>query len=191
MKFVMGKNIVAFYFLLVAMLFWASLIVYKSTEKAILSSELIMHTHEVRHMSDNVLLDILNIESGFRGYLLTRNELFLEHYFSSVTSIAGNLAAMDKLTKGNPEQQLRINAVAKTSSDRLTYLNKIIEFTRQEKLKEKDISDILYSGKILTDKVRNIITIINLEESKLLKQQNIDNDKNNGKVRLLYFGLLT
>ncbi len=172
------------------MLLWASLIVYRSTEKAILSSDLIMRTHEVRHMSDNVLLDILNIESGFRGYLLTKNHLFLEHYSSSSTTIVSYLAALAELTKDNPEQQLRIKALEKTAMDRLVYSNKIIDFAEREVLQEKDIADILYSGKILTDKVRNSINIINLEESKLLKQRNIDNDKNNEKVRLLYFGLL-
>ena len=76
-----SDKITTFFFTLLAIALIATLVVfYNNTKKVKLSANLVEHTQEVLVKSNNVLLDILNIESGSRGYVLTENEAFLKPF---------------------------------------------------------------------------------------------------------------
>ena len=66
------------------------------------------HTHLVLRKSDNVFIDVLNIETGSRGYVLTGDESFLESYSISLSLVLNNVSELAELTRDNPGQTLRI-----------------------------------------------------------------------------------
>jgi CHASE3 domain sensor protein len=98
-----------FYFLCIIALASILVFFYYNNEKIKSTKFFVDHSNEVRMMNDDVLIDILNIETGTRGYVITGNEIFLEPYIKSANKIHQNLDRLRKLSQNNPSQLTRIN----------------------------------------------------------------------------------
>jgi CHASE3 domain sensor protein len=48
------------------------------------SSDSAEHAQEVLRKNDNVLLDILDIETGVRGYIISENDVYLDTFNNAV-----------------------------------------------------------------------------------------------------------
>jgi PAS domain S-box-containing protein len=190
MKFLLEKRISLFYFLLAAALVSILLFFYYNNKKVKAASDLVEHTQEVLRTSDCVLLDILDIETGSRGYALTGNEIFLEPFNKGVASIKSNLSKLALLVIDNPKQHLRIDSLKNTADERLVLINRMIDTRRQNKLNEAEKIFIVGKGKILTDKIRSIISIVNAEEFGLLNKRKTEIEKNNTNSELIFLLLL-
>ncbi|HEY3389387.1 MAG TPA: PAS domain S-box protein, partial [Prolixibacteraceae bacterium] len=190
MKFILEKRITLFYFLLAAALVSILVFFYYNAKKVKSASDLVEHTQEVLRMNDSVLLDILDIETGSRGFALTGNEMFLEPFNKAVTIIGSNLASLTQLTRDNPIQQERVRSLKNTADERLILINSLIEGRRQNKLSEQEKINIVEKGKILTDKIRSIISAVSTEEFDLLRQRKTEIEKNNKNSELIFLLLL-
>jgi len=190
MKFILEKRITLFYFILTAALVSILVFFYYSTKKVKSASDLVEHTQEVLRMSDSVLLDILNVESCSRGYALTGNDLFLDSFDKQISTINTNLTSLELLTTDNPNQLVRVKSLKKTADERLVLLTSMIDSKRHDILSETGKIEIVGKGKILTDKIRGIISSINLEEFSLLNQRKIATEKNNTNSELIFLVLL-
>jgi len=190
MKFTLEKTLVFYFFLAAIALVSVLVIFYFDTQKIKSTSDLVEHTQEVLRKSDNVLLDILNIETGSRGYIITGNNFFLEPFNNAITTINRHLSELAILTKDNPHQQLRINSLKKVVEERLVFTKYSIEVRKLNGLEgtEKIIAN--EKGKILTDKIRNIISDINSEELRLLKQRKQGVEKDIQYFTLVFIALL-
>ncbi len=190
MKFILEKRITLFYFLLGAALLSILVFFYYNAKKVKVASELVEHTQEVLRMNDRVLLDILDIETGSRGYALTGNEILLEPFHKGSVSINSNLTSLLSLTSDNPNQQARINLLKATADERLLLINRLIDAKKQNVLSESEKLLIVGNGKILTDKIRSIISDINAEELGLLSQRKVEIEKNNSSSTFIFLVLL-
>lgn len=152
---------------------------YVNTKNIKLANDSVEHTQEVLHVSDNILLDVLNIETGSRGYLLSKNDIFIEPFNVAIATINKNLKTLDHLTKDNPSQQLRIKNLKIATIKRILFSNHLIEVRRLHDLSTTEALMSNGQGKRLTDKVRNIITEINAEEFRLLKIRKDETKKSN------------
>ncbi len=65
------------------------------------------HTNEVITAADATLIGLINMETGFRGYMATGDENFLEPYHVGEVEVAETLAELKELTSDNPAQVAR------------------------------------------------------------------------------------
>ncbi len=147
---------------------------------------MVEHTQEVLRKSDNVLLNILNIETASRGYVLTANELFLDPFHKATDSISQNLLELAEITKGNPIQKLRVDSVISMSDQRSIVTRKMILDRRNNELTEEEKLTILSQGKLITDQIRRIVNDINAEEFRLLRQKRSEYENENKRVEELF-----
>lgn len=189
-KFTLEKKIIFFFFLAASALLSVLVIFYYNAQKVKSTNDLVEHTQEVLRKSDNVFLDVLNIETGSRGYSLTGNENYLEPFNNAVITINSNIEKLALLTKDNLNQQSRIDSLKKVVEERLIYTKNTIEVRKKNGLNEaeKIVTDGM--GKILTDKIRSIIAAINSEEVHLLEQRKKENEKSNKNSGLIFLALL-
>src|SRR5665648_511607 len=190
MKFILEKRITLFYVLLGAALVSILVFFYYNAKKVKIAGDLVNHTQEVLRMSNSVLLDIVDMETGARGYLLTGNEIFLEPYKIGAASINRNLAILAYLVIDNPNQQLRVRSLKATSDERSVSLNSQIDSKKMNALNETEKGEIIERGKIQTDKIRSIISDINTEELGLLSQRKVEIEKNNSSSQFIFLVLL-
>lgn len=190
MRSFLEKKIIIFYFLAVAVVIAVLIVFYFNTQKVKTTSYLVEHTQEVIHKSDNVLVNVLNMETGLRGYLLTGEETFLSPYYNGFATMNGDINDLRNLTKDNTNQYPRLDTLNRASNARTALIQIIIERKQQNKLTEQDIIEYLQKGKTINSKIRNVLSIINWEEFRLLNQRRQENDNNNKKSELLFLSLL-
>ena len=190
MTFIIEKKTTLFYILSAILLTTVLVIFYVNGQKDIASTKKLIHTQEVINKSDEVLLDVLNIESGFRGYLLSGNKIFLEPYNKYKILTSSNLDELEALAKENPNQQSRIALLKNTVAQRLAFTERYVTATHPTLLNDAEKIAIIEEGKFLTDKIRDAIASINNEEFSLLTIRKIENEKINQFSGLLFFLLL-
>ena len=127
MTFSLNKKNNLFYYiaiasivLLLAVFYYNSLIV-KSTEV------LVDHTNRVINKNNEVLLQIVNVETSVRGFVLTNKEEFLVPYNESRQKLSQNLAALLTLTKDNPTQHTRIKKLEESIKRRIQISQLLID----------------------------------------------------------------
>lgn len=190
MKSFLEKRVIVFYFLAIAVVISVLFVFHNSTQKVKTTSYWVEHTEEVLHKSDNVLVDVLNMEAGIRGYLLAKDEVFLAPYYSGLSTMNATISELTKLTKDNVSQQSRMDTLKKVSDKRIAFMEQTIEARKLNKLSEAEMIAWLAEGKILNDRIRGIISLINSEEFTLLKQRKIESDKGNRNSELIFLSLL-
>ncbi len=89
----------------------AMMVFYQFEQEARSAHALVEHTFEVRSQIRDVLMLLLNAETGTRGYLLTRQEAFLEPYLEARTRLEAPLASLEKLLSDSPAQSNRLAKV--------------------------------------------------------------------------------
>lgn len=152
---------------------------YVNTKNIKSASDSIEHTQKVLRISDNILLNVLNIETGSRGFLLSKNDLYIEPFNKSIATINDNLESLQKLTQDNASQQLRIKNLKMAVTKKIEFSNHLIDLRRLHDLSTTEALMSNGQGKRLTDKISTIITEINAEEFRLLKLRKDENKKSN------------
>ncbi|MDT0358960.1 methyl-accepting chemotaxis protein [Herbaspirillum huttiense F1] len=72
------------------------------------ASAMNVHTYEVMGAADDMLLNMVNIETGIRGYVASGNEAFLDPYKSGRKNFRMAFNKAKALTADNPAQQKRL-----------------------------------------------------------------------------------
>jgi PAS domain S-box-containing protein len=190
MKFILGKKTTYFYILSVIILTMVLLVFYVNNQEATASGERMMHAHKVIGKSHDILLDAINVETGFRGFLLSKDERFLEPFDVGQANIGKDVDTLILLTKDIPKHKILVASLKKNSEERVLYAKKYIERQRHYLLSDKEKINIIVRGKVLTDQLRSSIDAITKEELKWLKLRKEENKKSNQLSGLLFILLL-
>lgn len=87
------------------------------------SAKRVAHTHELLFYSQKVLILLVDIETGARGYIITWKKPFLASLKKSQKEIYNELSLVKTITGDNPEQQVRIDSLT-------MYNDKAVAFIR-------------------------------------------------------------
>src|SRR5580658_6685442 len=79
----------------------------------------VQHTHEVLENLDEVQFAMETITSSVRGFLLVKDESYLDRYRAARLSLEQHMAAIRDLTVDNPLQQRRISDLERLAARRL------------------------------------------------------------------------
>ena len=189
MKFITLKKISIFYLLAAALLVLVLLIFYFNNSKLKSTNLLVEQTQNIIKKNNDVLIDVLNLETGARGYLLSGNEIFLPPYNSAVQALNKNIAKLLVLTKPKSLQQLRVDSLFITANEELALAHKMVSAKKENDFSDIEKIDLIERGKIFADKIREIVAEINTEAFSILKQQKANSEKT-GKNAELFFVML-
>ncbi|SFH94499.1 PAS domain-containing protein [Planctomicrobium piriforme] len=93
--------------------------------------ELVNHTYEVQQVGTVFLRHMVDAETGYRGFLLTSNEMFLEPYDTATQQIPPRIIRLQTLTVDNPDQAQRVKNLDARSRQLLRQLEQGILQHRQ------------------------------------------------------------
>ena len=71
----------------------------------------VVHSYDVRNAARDLSQAVTDAETGQRGYLLTGDQSYLEPYHQALGTIDERLQALQEMTKDDPLQFLRVNAI--------------------------------------------------------------------------------
>jgi signal transduction histidine kinase/CheY-like chemotaxis protein len=129
----------------------------------------VVHTLEVEERLSRVLSRLQDAETGQRGYLITRDEAYLEPYFAGARLIDADLRELEAAVADNPEQAARARELSRWGRARVERLSVGIGFARRGD--HDGAAETLRQGigKRLMDRARGIVATMKSEENRLLK----------------------
>jgi PAS domain S-box-containing protein len=141
---------------------------WRSTRQTFAAASWVAHTHEVLTSLENVLSDLVDTETGARGYLLTGDARFLEPYEHGTRALPAHLDATRRLTADNPAQQQRLQALGHAIAAKLAFVQRVIGVRRADLSDSASRMVAMGEGKTLMDEVRRQVDVLEREEQRLL-----------------------
>lgn len=128
------------------------------------------HTVEARVEIGALLNNLVDAESGQRGFSLTRDEGFLQPYRSAMALIDKRYERLRALTADNPQQQQRMQALRPLLNEKLAYMQRAVESRRLGAAPLQDDS-----GRMMMSDIRAALTEMDEAEQQLLhaREQNM------------------
>lgn len=127
-----------------------------------------VHTLNVIRAGDDVLKAMLAGETGQRGFMLTKDESFLEPYNDARVLLPEALDRLKRLTADNPVQQRRAEALEGLVAQRWEQYDRSISKVRAGDWDPALIPDYLRNGRRTMDAIRGELGAMVNEEERLL-----------------------
>jgi signal transduction histidine kinase len=161
-------------FAILIAIFIVDFFVNQSLSRQVLTNTSFVSNSEMVIRNSNQLHKIvIDMQSGFRGYLLTDQESFLSNYNEGIRTYPRLMAEQRKLIS-NPEQLARLDSITFLHDKWLEYSEELIAAKLEAAEKGTDKYNKLFErrfrmevGKILNDKIKNIFHEFDAEEYRL------------------------
>jgi len=147
----------------------------------------IHHTNQVILISERLLGHLRDSETGQRGFLLTRNDNYLEPYNIGITKAKSDFDLLRKLTLDNMLQQTRLSKIQELMRNKFVELEETIQLSKQGKY--DDALAIVKSdlGKNKMDAIRQQFSEFISEEERLLELRHDEYSKGQAFLRNAFF----
>ena len=188
-----GKKIALGFAACFVLLLLVAGVAYRSLETLTQASDWVRHSHEVIARVDELYLELKNVESGVRGFLLTGDETFLESYRKTLGGgrYRELLKALRQLTADNPSQQRQADAIEAAVSAYMAFEARLIEQRGQAGpagLEAASRAIQAGGGMRLIKELQRLVQEYHETESDLLKKRAEDVEAAAGSARATLIG---
>ena len=170
-------------FLAISVLFAAVVVINYQLSRAVLrNSQRVARSQRITGEATTLLRNIIDMETGFRGYLLIGNEAVLGPYYEGERNLLGRFAQLrNALPDGSPQQE-RVIRGQYLFQQWASYSHLLIGEKREalrrnpnqtglDGLEHRNLTTDL-TGKVLMDQIRVLFTVFDREEAEIrLKQR--------------------
>ena len=119
------KLVIGFSLIIILSIF-DSYIDYKLSREVTKNAHFLTNSEAVIRYSTTLHKSIIEMQSGFRGYILTSNEHFLEPYYEGLMEIPHHFNSLDSLIDENPGQMAKLRFIKKLHNQWIQYADQII-----------------------------------------------------------------
>ena len=150
---------------------------------------MVEHTYQVLEQAESMLKNMIDVQSGQRGYLITGTAEFLETYNLARSAVLQDVQELRRLTVDNLSQQQRLDELALLVTERLAIANELIALRRTQGFKAIQTSAALGRGQAVLEQIRLLQHKIVAEEQRLLAERS-QRQSNSIRFTLLSIGSL-
>jgi methyl-accepting chemotaxis protein len=140
-----------------------------STRDFMLASRLTHHTHEVLGVLDGIVSSAQDVEVGYRGFLLTGEESYLEPFADAQARLTGDLKHLSQLVSDNPGQQQRAKVLGAAVIDRMNNLAMGVNARREQGSDVTRNAILATQGRGMLLSLRKAAADMRQEENRLLE----------------------
>ena len=180
------------FFISALVLLTLSILSYRRFEQQKISSDWVNHTYLVKLKLEEAFSTILAAEGIQRGYLLTRDSIFLNLFLQSRSTAPQLVSQIDSMLYDNTEQKQNLKEFDRLARSRITWLARVIDVSNTN-VTDKDLKKLLLDGKLITDSLRVQMNRMLKEEDDLLRIR-IDEKHRQEKraaIFILFFSLFS
>ncbi|PZP85824.1 MAG: histidine kinase [Azospirillum brasilense] len=146
-------------------------ITYWNTRMLSVNAATVAHTHEVITGLDDLLSALRDAETGQRGYLLTKEDAYLDPFRAGVNQVEPQLQKLVELTQDNPLQQRRLEAMRPVLAAKISEMEETVRVRHVDGF-EKAIAMVRTDrGKAIMDSLRRQVGEMQGEERRLRQQR--------------------
>jgi PAS domain S-box-containing protein len=117
------------------------------------------------------LAELLNIETGVRGFVLSGDEKFLEPYLEGLASVQQSIATAERLARDKPDEQQQLRLLEPLIQQKVAFVAETIQLCRQGDIDGARQRIASGQGKQIMDQIRKVIGQVEAEESELLRRR--------------------
>ena len=143
----------------------------RSTEATVNSAHWVAHTLQVRAELEGTVADLIEAETGVRGYIITGDTSYLAPYHAAETTLGRRVAGLRTLTADNPAQQRRLDSLETLVATRLERFRWTIDTRRTGGPAAAGRAVIGGRGKELLQLVHQVVTRMEDDETQLLARR--------------------
>lgn len=129
------------------------------------ASKLVARSIDIRERSERFLGNLLDAETGQRGFLLTGDEAYLEPYNDKRAELLPSLDQIEQLAAYSPTQLERLKSARAITTRKLGEMAETIALMRRGQRSEAVALVTQGTGNRLTQGLREVISAIQLEEN--------------------------
>ncbi len=163
MKLSLERRVALWFVLVGAIMIVSSVAMWRSLDRFIETRDQVERSHRIIVGIEGFLSQMKDAETGQRGFLLTKQEAFLEPYHSALASLDQNMADLRLLMADDPGQRARMEALRLLVREKLAYLRTNIAARRSDGM-EAGWNERLVEGKRIMDSMRLIVGRMEAEE---------------------------
>jgi serine phosphatase RsbU (regulator of sigma subunit)/CHASE3 domain sensor protein len=142
----------------------------ENTKQLVENERWVKHTYDVLEDLDNLLVTVLDAETGQRGYLLTGKRRFLKPYQQAIDRVGRQLAELARDTADNLQQQQSLPVLRAAIVDHLQSLEETLALHSSTVDSELDVQR-LEREKQSMDRVRGLVSAMRQQEVSLLGER--------------------
>lgn len=176
--------------MIVLMIAVPAIITYRAENELRDSMQWVTHTQAVEQAIDRLLVCLTDAESGQRGFVLTKQENFLDSYHEGVPAIGPGLVALRTLTVDNPVQVENIRQLQPLLDQKLEFMEKTIALEKAGQPDQAMAMIVTGTGKKLMDGIRAVLTKMAREEKGLLGERQKQLNNRVQLARTILWGLV-
>jgi PAS domain S-box-containing protein len=147
------------------------------------SDRWVRHSHEVLEDLQSSLSTMQDVESSYRGFVITGNERFLKSYGASILRPRQEETVIQHLTEDNPEQQRQLTNLHRLADQEIQYAETVIGLRRTKGLAAAADSMRTGEGLWIMDEYKNVIGNMRDEELRLLVLRDADAKRRLGQTK--------
>ena len=179
------SRIIAGFGAALALLICVGILSFWSIVKNANERQWVNHTHLVLEKLDALSANLIDAETGERGYLLTGEESYLAPYNGAASRVHESSKDLKELTADNPIQQRALDRLEPVITARLALLDRAIEIRRQGGLAAGAEFVVEGRGKREMDEARVEIATMRQEEGGLLEQRSVGVERTSWRTRVV------
>lgn len=161
------------FFISLLILFLIGFITVKHINNISDSSKSLLHTIEVNLELEHMYSYIKDSENSMRGYLISKDSLYLKLYQTDIKNINNSFSSLKKLTSDNPAQQQNLQSLYKIINMRYAYMDSYSNFNNNFDVNRNDTFKKNFNeSSILLAEIRGKLNEMVDIEKFLLKQRN-------------------
>ena len=141
-EWTVGKKLALGFGLALALLLIVGGVSYWSINSLIENANWVAHTHQVLENLEAVISLLKDAETGQRGFVLTRQDRYLEPYQAALVNLDQRVKELRRLTEENDDQQRRIDSLEPLIKQKLEELRETIDLRRKDKDPGKDVVEL-------------------------------------------------
>ena len=148
-----------------------ALIAWRGAALSADTNQSVNHSNEVLKKLNLVFEDLVNVETGSRGYALTGQQSYLEPYVIGSSRALGDLADLRQLVAGNSRQVERAARLADLARHRIAVAKMTVEMRYVEGLFGASALVAAAEGKEVMESTRAVVDSMRQDENRLLAQR--------------------
>lgn len=137
------------------------------------SSKILIHTYEVNLELERLYSYIKGSESSMRGYLISKDSIYLTPYHTDIKNINKSFSILKKITRDNPQQQKNLEYLYRIINKRYEYMTSYSNFNNNFDIDRNEIFKKNFNeSSVLLAQIRNKLNEMVKTENTFIKQRN-------------------
>ena len=125
-----GRSIVILLAGAILLMLAANVTTFVMIQRTAALNEQVERSQQVRRVAGELLISLVDAETGQRGFLLSGDPAFLAPYNRAATSVPDQMDELERFTAGDPQLEAQVTVMLEAARDKLAELDRSVTLSR-------------------------------------------------------------